>query len=140
MSREELEREYTRIVGTGRLRGEAESVRDQRERRHHARLQPDAAPLVVQGDPWVFLINVSRSGLAFYTDTAHALGSIVAIALEGGMSAQAKVVECLQDVQDPAAEAGRYRVCCEFIEPETGLRFFLALNAQEAAHLDIDVP
>jgi len=140
MTREELEREYDRIVDTSHLRGETESSRINDERRRFVRLQPDAAPLEVQGDPWIYLINVSRSGLAFYTDTAHAPGTILSISLDGGMSAQAKVVECLQEVQDPAAVAGQYRVCCEFIEPETGLRFFLALKALEAAHLDIAAP
>jgi hypothetical protein len=138
MARGELEREAERVVEQGRLRGQAEQARAERERRRDARIQPDAAHIVVGDDPWVYLINVSRRGLAFYSALAHPLGSVLPVSLESGVRAEAKVVECRPETDEPGALAGQFHVCCEFVDGREGLRFLLALDEWEAARLEAD--
>ncbi|HKJ00236.1 MAG TPA: PilZ domain-containing protein [bacterium] len=136
MASGELERKYDRMVEDSRLRGQAEQGRTERERRREARILPDAALLDVEGDPWVYLINVSRQGLAFFADTPHKPGVVLPISLESGLTAQAKVVDCRPEAGDPGALAGQFRICCEFNDAEEGLRFFVALNELETARLE----
>lgn len=137
MTDQKLEQAYAQQVEQSRLRGEVEADRDTDERRREARVQPDAAQLMVGDDPWVYLINVSRAGLAFFTDVPRTPGNVVQVRLEGGPEVRAKVVQCDAEVADPAALAGQFRISAEFIDPEAGMQFFLALRDLEATHLDI---
>lgn len=136
MADDDLERTYAQMVEQSRLRGEAESARAERERRTHPRVRPDAAPIVVADDPWVYPINVSKAGLAFFSDVPHPPGTRLPIHLENGPTAEATVVECAPETAEPAALAGAYRISCAFADAEAGLRFFLALKSLEAAALD----
>jgi PilZ domain len=136
MAKNELESEFARMVEQIRLRGEVEAERADRERRRGTRLLPEAPQIRVGDDPWVYLINLSRDGLAFFSDVRYAVGDIVPVSVEGGATVQARVVECCPDVEDPGAVAGQLRVSCAFTDPQAGLRFFFSLKSLEAAHLE----
>ena len=107
------------------------------ERRREARLQPDASHLMVGDDPWVYLINVSSAGLAFYTDRGYKPGDTVRVRVDGGPGTVAKVVQCQTDLAEPGAIAGPFRVSAEFTDPAQGMQLFVALRDLEIAHLDI---
>ncbi len=136
MGNDELEREFALLVEHSRLRGETEQERSERERRREVRVRPEAPHIVVGNDPWVYLINLSRGGLAFFSDARYAVGDIVPVSVEGGATVQARVVECWPDVEDPGAVAGQMRVNCTFTDAQAGLRFFFSLKSLEAAHLE----
>ena len=138
MAERKLEREYDQQIRQSRLRGELEASQGGGERRREARVLPDASHVLVEDDPWIYLINVSKAGLAFFTDAARKPGSVLRVRMDDGPGADAKVVQCEADLTDPAAIAGQFRISAEFIDPEQGLRFFLALRELEASHLDID--
>lgn len=138
MTDRKLEEAYQQQVERSRLRGEVEDGRDAHERRNEARVQPDGAQVTVGDNPWVYLINVSRAGLAFFTDVAHTPGSRVQVLLDGGPEVGAKVVQCDAELADPAALAGQFRISAEFVDPDAGIQFFLALRDLEAANLDIN--
>jgi len=136
MPKKELEQEFEALMEHSRLRGETEQVRGERERRRQTRLMPEAPHIRVGDDPWVYLINLSRDGLAFYSDVRYAVGDIVPVSVEGGATVQARVVDCRPDVDDPGAVAGQLRTCCTFTDSQSGLRFFFSLKSLEAAHLE----
>lgn len=132
------ERAYDQQIEQSRLRGELEASRGGGERRRDVRVQPDASHVLVEDDPWVYLINVSKAGIAFFTDAAREPGTVLRVRMDDGPDAEAKVVQCEADVADPAAIAGQFRISAEFIDPAAGLQFFLALRELDVANLDID--
>ncbi|MCH9046524.1 MAG: PilZ domain-containing protein [SAR324 cluster bacterium] len=135
MANDKLEETYEQLLEHSRLTGEAEERQSARERRRHLRVQVDSADLQVDSDPWVFLINLSSSGIAFHSDTPYRIEQTVQISLEG-ITVEATVVDIQQETGEETAGVGVYRVSCTFADETAGKRLLLEIKNWENSHLE----
>lgn len=140
MANPKLENSYQNLLLKSQFSGEAEAQREGRERREHPRIHVDAADIQVDTDSWIFVINLSVSGIAFYADSEFTLGQQVTISLDTGDSVKAKVIEAHPEGEDAASLAGQYRVCCEFDDPAEGMSFLMGIKASEEKKFGENLP
>ena len=136
MADNHTDQEYTELLKQSELRGEMENELGGGERRQHPRVRAEAADIEVEGDPWVFLINVSSAGLAFYSGSDFEVGKELNITLEDGATAKAKVIS--STLEDEGAEwvMGQYRVSCSFPDEAQGKALVLKIKQNEESHLE----
>ena len=131
MANPKLEDSYRNLLLKSQLSGETEAAREGRERREHPRIHVDAADIQVDTDSWIFVINLSISGIAFYSNSQFTLGQQVTISHDTGDSVKAKVVEAHPEGEDAASLVGQYRICCQFDDPSEGMAFLLGIKESE---------
>jgi hypothetical protein len=136
MADENTDREYSELLKQSELRGEMEQALGGGERRQHPRVRAEAADIEVEGDPWVFLINVSSAGMAFYSENEFEAGKELNITLEDGSMAKANVIS--STLEDEGAEwvMGQYRVSCIFPDEAQGKALVLKIKQNEESHLE----
>lgn len=122
---------YETLLRKSRLKGEVEELEKGRERRQHPRIQVDALDIQVDTDSWIFVINLSVTGIAFYADTPFQLGQEVTVSLDDSFSLKAKVVESEPAGDDGPSLAGQFRVCCEFVDAGQGMDFLVHIKKLE---------
>lgn len=140
MTTPKLEDSYLDLLRKSPFGGDAEAQRDEEERRRHPRIHLDAADIQVDTDSWIFVINLSISGIAFYSDSEFTLGQQVTISIETGASVKAKVIEATPEGEDATALVGQYRVCCQFDNPTEGMAFLLRIKESEDKKLGEHLP
>ena len=140
MANPKLEDSYQHLLLKSQMSGEAEAAREGRERREHPRIHVDAADIQVDTDSWIFVINLSVSGIAFYSDSEFTLGQQVTISRDTGDSVKAKVVEAHPEGEEATSLVGQYRVCCEFNDPADGMAFLLGIKESEEKQLGEHLP
>ncbi|MCH9046493.1 MAG: PilZ domain-containing protein [SAR324 cluster bacterium] len=79
------------------------------------------------------IIDMSISGVSFYSDRNHAIGEVVPLCLDGAFSVQTKVVGCQMVQTDPSFLEFKYRVRCEFVNSDHGL-IFLMLALEDSGY------
>lgn len=140
MANPKPETSYHDLLRIGQLSGEVETQRKGRERREHPRIHVDAADIQVDTDSWIFVINLSISGIAFFSDSRFTLGQEVTISSDTGESVKAKVIEANPEGEDAASLAGQFRVCCEFDDANEGMTFLLGIKESEEKKLEANLP
>ena len=134
MSRDNLHSRYSRII-------EEESSEtptpdgvppDGIERRRHPRIEVKPGDLPVLLDPWVFAIDVSISGMAFYSEEEVEAGKVINITLGHMMYAEAEVVNCI--LEEPASpyHPARYRLNCRFLDENQGMELLVKIKDLES--------
>lgn len=136
MAAKDIDREYEQLVKKSELRGETETEIAEGERRRHIRLRVDAAQLEVEKDPWVFPINLSPAGFAFFSENPFSSGQQVTIALESGPSVAATVVKSQMEEAGEEGLMGQHRVSCAFLDEAQGKALLLEIKQQEERQLE----
>lgn len=136
MAEKHADQEYTDLLKQSELRGEMETELGGDDRRQHPRVRAEAADIEVEGDPWVFLINVSSAGMAFYSENNFDVSKELNITLEDGTMAKATVIS--STLEDEGAEwvMGQYRVSCSFPDETQGRALVLKIKQNEESHLE----
>ena len=137
MPEQKFDKTYESLLHKSRMRGETEEIAEGPERRQHPRLHVDAADIRVNTDSWIFLINLSVTGIAFYCDTAFQVGQAVTISMEPDLKVSAKVVEAAPEGEEATSLVGQFRVCCEFTDPDQGMAFLIEAKKTEEGELKI---
>lgn len=133
MSDEELEQQYQQILHSAREKGEILGEYGGPERRRNPRIKVVPGEMPVEIDPWVFAIDVSISGVAFYSDHAVEPDDIVDIDLADLAPVKAKVVSCQMEEADTPYQPSRYRLHCEFADEEEGKALLIRIKELETA-------
>lgn len=136
MADEKTDREYDELLKQSELRGEVEQALGGGERRQHPRVRAEAADIEVEGDPWVFLINVSSAGMAFYSENDFGVGKELKITLEDGSMAKANVISSTMEDEGAEWVMGQYRVSCSFPDEAQGKALVLKIKQNEESHLE----
>jgi hypothetical protein len=132
-----LEQAYATLLEKSRLRGETtEELGAGRERRETPRLHVDALEIQVDTESWIFVIDLSRTGIAFYAESPFDIGQEVTIRLGDDLSAPAKVVDSQLEGADLPPGVGHHRICCQFLDAEQGAAFVVRGKELEEAHLE----
>ncbi len=97
MADTELHQDYERVLDEGRESGELQDLSEEADRRRHPRIRVNPNDLPVEIDPWVFAIDISISGMAFYSDDPVPPGEMVTIKLGDDLQADAKVVRVQEE-------------------------------------------
>ncbi len=133
MADPKLELEYQRVLEASRSKGEVLEEPGGGDRRKHPRIKVQPGALPVELDPWVFAIDISISGMAFYADESVPPGRTVTIALGDHASVEAEVVGCRPEPSGPHGEPPRHRLHCRFANEEAGMRLLVAIKELEGA-------
>ncbi|MEE8436034.1 MAG: PilZ domain-containing protein [bacterium] len=128
MSDEELDRQYQRTLRAARDKGQVLGEYDGVERRRNPRIKVVPGHLPVEIDPWVFAIDVSLSGVAFYSDQAVEPGKTVDIDLVDMEPVKARVIACQEEESDSPYLPSRYRLHCEFEDEEKGKELLVRIK------------
>lgn len=136
MSDEELDRQYQKTLRAARERGEVLGEYDGEERRRNPRIKVVPGHLPVEIDPWVFAIDVSLSGMAFYADQPVKPGKTVDIDLVDLEPVKARVVDCKMEKSNSPYLPSRYRLHCEFEDEEKGKALLVRIKELDSeSHL-----
>ena len=128
----ELDQEYERVLEDGRESGDLLEQSEDADRRRHPRIRVNPNNLPVEIDPWVFAIDISISGMAFYSDDPVPPGNLVTIKLADDIQAEAKVVGVQEEPPIGPEQSSRYRLQCEFTDEEQGKRLLVRIKEMEA--------
>lgn len=131
MSNEDLDARYQTILENERLKGNVAEEGGEKERRRHPRIKVVPGDKEVEIDPWVFVIDVSISGVAFYSDHEVEPGKTVDIDLADTPPVKAKVIGCQMEKSDSPYLPSRYRLNCEFENEEEGKALLVRIKEME---------
>lgn len=131
MAKEELDDQYELILEQERREGRVVEEYTGPERRKNPRIKVVPGDLPVEIDPWVFAIDVSISGMAFYSDKEEEAGKIVDIDLAGLPPVKARVVDSHLEQSDNPYQPSRHRLHCEFEDPEKGKELLVRIKEME---------
>jgi len=126
-----LEQDYERVLDASRRKGEVHDEPPGSERRRHPRIRVNPGSLPAELDPWVFAIDVSISGMAFYADEPVEAGATVNIHLDEQVHAEVDVLACDAEQSDQPYLPVRYRLHCRFADEEAGKRLLVAIKDLE---------
>ena len=132
MSDEELDRQYQKTLRAAREKGQVLGEYDGQERRRNPRIKVVPGDMPVEIDPWVFAIDVSISGVAFYSDNAVESGQTVDIDLVDMTPVKARVIDCKMEKPDSPYLPSRFRLHCEFEDEEQGKALLVRIKELES--------
>lgn len=133
MADTDLHQDYERILEEGRESGDLQDQSEEADRRRHPRIRVNPNDLPVDIDPWVFAIDISISGMAFYSDDPVPPGKMVTITFTDDLHAEAKVVNVQEEPPLGPDQPTRYRLQCEFADEEEGKQLLVRIKEMEAA-------
>ena len=102
------------------------------ERRSATRLDANTTELTIRTEVKVNAIDISVTGLAFFSGFPLRIGQQLQITLNTLFTVDAEVVNCKLEEQDPNFLALLYRVQCKFPEEEQGKYLLVAIKELES--------
>lgn len=132
MIEETLTERYEQVLEESRRLGQLDdSPEEQRERRQHPRVQVDRGKLPADIDPWVFAIDISISGMAFYSDEPVFAGDVVDVQLRDEEPTHVVVLKCEAEHPDQPGAPARYRLACKFKNEDEGMALLVRIKEME---------
>ncbi len=125
---EELYKEHIEEASKGAKRAPKGSGA---ERRKSPRLITDSTELSVRAELKVNAIDISVSGLAFYSRFPVQIGQYLNITLSNMFTVDAEVVSCRLESHDEEYTDLKYKVQCQFPEEEQGKYLLVAIKELE---------
>lgn len=126
MAEQDFDKLYERHIGETEDGGEGDS-----ERRKHVRLKAHDAKLSVRAEVEVSAIDVSVSGLAFYSQFPVQIGQSLHITVGSLFTVEAEVISCVLVGSDPDFKETDYKVQCRFYEEEQGKYLLVVIKEME---------
>jgi PilZ domain len=133
MAPADLDAAYERVLEQSRRSGDLLEEPAGKERRQNPRIRVKPEQLPADLDPWVFAIDISISGMAFYADEPVQPGKRVTIHLGDTADADVEVVGCREEQVSGYQQPARYRLHCRFADEEQGKRLLVAIKELESA-------
>jgi hypothetical protein len=131
MAQRSLDEAYQRVLETSRRNGDVLDEPAGQERRKHPRIRVKPGELPTELDPWVFAIDISISGMAFYADEPVETGKHVNISLGDAAHAEVEVMGCHEEPSSTPNLPSRYRLHCRFADEEEGMRLLVSIKELE---------
>lgn len=137
MDNREWEDEYEHVLEESTERGEIKMGSGEWEHRKDPRLGLKHAQVWIKVDLPFEVIDISISGISFYSTTKFIKDQTFAITLGKAFVIEALVVDCQLVETDKNMMEAHYRTACSFENPETGRQFLVMLK--EADDTDISI-
>ena len=129
MGQRNWEQEYERILQDATRRGRVQILPSQSEKRKHPRFRLNGGKVLVTEQVPHDVVDLSVSGLAFYSDRAFTVGQSILMSLRQILAIQAEVLGC-DPLSGPDAPAA-FKVRCRFQDVDYGLRFLVVAMEME---------
>lgn len=129
MSEKDFDKLYEHHIEEGKKNGD---VQEDSERRGHIRLKAHDTKLSVRAEVEVSAIDVSLSGLAFYSQFPVQIGQSLHITVGSLFTVEAEVISCVLVSSDPDFKKTDYKVQCRFFEEEQGKYLLVVVKEMEA--------
>ena len=101
---------------------------EDRERRLHRRFRLRQSTIAVQIECQMPVVDISASGISFYSTYAAHAGQRLNLVLEKAFLVEVRVVECTPSGDGAPGTDWPYRFHCEFTHPAEGLKLVVMLN------------
>jgi hypothetical protein len=139
MTQRNWEDEYERILRDGLQSGKVSVLPSSSEKRRHPRFRLRSGTIFIKEDHPFEVINLSRSGLAFYGVREFKEDERISISLHQLMAIEAVVVGCDMEETDSNLMEYRYRVRCRFLNDDYGLQFLVMALEMEQGVFQIEI-
>lgn len=117
------EQEYHRILADALGTGKVQVLPSRSEKRRHPRFKLRNAKVIVTEEVQHDIVDLSISGLAFYSARTYAVGERIMVSLRQIIAIGAEVLG--SDALDGPDAPAPYRIRCRFVDPDYGLRFLV---------------
>lgn len=124
---DEQDKRYEILIEEGRLTGKVDASPGGREQREHPRFRLDGTEMQIDIKLLVSVIEVSRSGVSFFTNLKMSVDQEFFLRLGSVFSIMGRVVACEVEETDPTLMEYRYRVRCSFVGQEMELPNLLTI-------------
>ncbi len=131
------EEEYEELLESSKASGEIELVSSSPDKREYPRFRLKAGAVWIRTDTAFDVIDVSVSGISFYSDQEFQLKQHLAITLGKAFKIEAEIIHCKPVEADPDTGASRYLVRCRFTDEHSSKRFLLMLKGMEDQDISI---
>lgn len=132
------EQEYERMLSEGLQAGRVSKLPSASEKRRHPRFKVDGGKIYVTEQVPHPIIDLSISGLAFYSEKTFPVGQAIQVSLRSVISIEAVVLGCEPLTGDDAPAP--YRVRCQFADADYGLRFLMLALELESGFAQAEAP
>ena len=129
MEHRNWQQEYERILEEAKRAGRIQVLPSRSEKRRHPRFRLKAGKVLVTEQIPHDVVDLSVSGLAFYSDRPFTAGQSILMSLHQVVAIQAEVMGC-DALSGPDAPAP-YKVRCQFQDADYGLRFLVVAMEME---------
>lgn len=129
MENRDWQQEYERILEEAKKGGRVQILPNHAEKRRHPRFRLKTGKVLVTEQIPHDVVDLSVSGLAFYSDRPFAVGAAIMMSLHQVVAIQAEVMGC-DALSGPDAPAP-YKVRCQFQDADYGLRFLVVAMEME---------
>ncbi len=137
MLKDEWEQEYEQLLEEGKSSGELSTVPEDEEKRNSPRFRILSGAVWIRMDTSFDVIDVSVSGISFYSDQQFELGQVLAVTLGKAFKIEAEIVHCELAEPDPNSGEARYLTRCHFLDKHSSMRFLLMLKGMDEGELTI---
>jgi hypothetical protein len=134
MAQRNWDEEYERILNEATSEGRVHVLPQGSEKRRHPRFKLQSAKILVTEQVPHEIVDLSISGLAFYSPQPLPVGQLIMVSLHEILAIQAEVLGC-DTMTGPEAPAA-CRVRCRFTDENYGLRFLVLAIELEGQRRD----
>ena len=121
MAKSNDQKKYEILVEQGERSGKIDVADEGEERREHPRFKFDRPELLIYVRLRVSVINISRSGVTFYSNYRFERGSRLTVNIGAVFSLESEVVACEMQEYDADLLEIRYSIHAKFVEEELDL-------------------
>ena len=121
MAKSDDRKKYEALVAQGERSGKIDVAEGGEERREHPRFKFDRPELLIDVRLRVSVINISRSGVTFYSNYRFEHGSRLTVNIGAVFSLESEVVTCEMQEYDADLLEIRYSIRAKFVEEELDL-------------------
>jgi hypothetical protein len=116
MTEQNHSQRYEELIGVGAHTGKIDMQPPEEDRRAHPRFKLEGTELTIAVHLIVSAIDISRSGVSFYSNYSFRMNQLFALDIGQVFSVTAEVTECTLEETDSSMMETRYRVRSRFLE------------------------
>lgn len=120
-------KDYDRLLEKAIAEGRVKPLRHHDERRDSPRFEFSEDIYHSEEATHRKIIDLSKTGYAFHAEKKYSVGEEAPLTIRDAFEAHAKVVSCEMEETDSGFLEFKYRVCCQFTNPEHGMIIILLL-------------
>ena len=124
----EWEKEYESLLNESRKKGEVDSRAEASEKRLAPRFRLASGSIWIKLDLSFDVIDVSVSGISFYSSQPFEKNQVFAITLSKAFRIEAEILDCDLVETDPHMMEAQYLVRCRFVDEASAMRFLVMLK------------
>ena len=139
MAESRWKEDYDRLLELGKKSGDVIEPVQGQERRQNPRFRLRTETIWVKVEPRFSVIDVSISGISFYSNHLFRPGNRIQTSLGKAFSVEAEVLECEMVESDPDFMEAMYQVRCKFVNEAQGMQFLVMLKEMDNEENEVTI-